>query len=1161
MANRVRTAFSSMPSTTEYTEHAEHFLLRNPRFRARQGCVVFLAAVFTVLGAKGEVPSSPPRRAVPLTWCSLGTSITWYNDHVSSAFTKGYQTRVMERIRFDGFVNRGVNAGRVASAIGQVVPAGLYTIEHGVNDWGGRTPPGTMDDYRNATGTGTFAGGYRQVVDAIRAANPKAVIVLCTPRKGYGFGDYLPARCDAQQPGGYFLKDYADLVRAIAAYEKFPLADFFATCGEQDELASLSIDVALHPNDAGYQRMADELVRVLLRRFPDAPVLADDDGELHGDALMLPVADDPSITPGSLHFAPYLRPEPRLVLKDVNLDDVEPAAAEMAGLWIPGSPYAATVHHIRRNARKQSLVCQFQVKPPDNCLRCVAVEFRQRGDDVTGKILWARYIMNGPEPGVDFDAPGFGGAPIATSAETYGYGIANVVFAHKGEAAVLAPPPPAAAPEVAAARAALLDGVETLDIPGGIPGPVVCIGPRAFPVATGLLGKGPERCPVVGAAFHGRGRVVYFGHPAFLDSGDGGEGNRRLVANAVRWLANGRPSPRIANLGRPSSAGFLASLGFPCKAPERAGAALRAADIVVCNDLAQVDAAALRAFVERGGGLLAAGLGWGWRYYQPEKNMAPLSTRFPDNLALAPMGLVMGGAYAHRLPGGVYRAAAESERGLTADDALLLAETDAYVQPALRRQAWRMLSTLAEALPHGAQPDAEARLDALLAAIHDVPSKDHPLREGPARAAAAARLARWQADPVRVWPADPAHAAYPGAVKPGWTPVERTVAIDGAIPRWHSTGLFAPAGAPLTVELSAGAEALGLKLRIGTSNDSLLDVADGWRRAPVVSIDIPLTRRKTILASPLGGLVYVVVPDAGLPGRRVAARISGAIEAPRFRLGRDTAADFARQCADTHAPQGEIEGGSFVVTCETAQLRRVDDPEWIAAFWDRVLEADRVLADLPPRRSPERICSDVQLIAGWLHNGYPLMYHIDSVAGGGLDWAVDKAALEKGDAWGPFHEIGHNHQSGDWTPDGFGEVTVNIFSAYAIAEVCGRDFRADGFPVSRAEQAKRVGKFKADGVSYDHLKADVFLAVEPYLRVAETYGWDVYRKTFAAYHAPGFAKPNGDAEKWGVFTTQLSDAAGADLAAVFAAWGVPVPEAVLADCAARHPAAPESLRP
>ena len=29
-------------------------------------------------------------------WLSLGTSISWYNNNVSSAFTKGYQTRVLE---------------------------------------------------------------------------------------------------------------------------------------------------------------------------------------------------------------------------------------------------------------------------------------------------------------------------------------------------------------------------------------------------------------------------------------------------------------------------------------------------------------------------------------------------------------------------------------------------------------------------------------------------------------------------------------------------------------------------------------------------------------------------------------------------------------------------------------------------------------------------------------------------------------------------------------------------------------------------------------------------------------------------------------------------------------------------------------------------------
>ena len=1100
----------------------------------------------------------PPRRAVPLTWCALGTSITWYNDHVSSAFTKGYETRVMERIRFDGFANRGVNGGCVASAIKQVIPAGLYTVEHGINDWGNRVPPGTMDDYENDTGTGTFAGGYRKVIDAIRAANPEAVVILCTPRKGYGFGGFLPDRCDAQQPKGYFLKDYADLVRAIAAKEHYPLTDFFATCGEQDELASLSIDVALHPNDAGYQRMADELVRVLLQRFPNAPVLADDDGELHGDAEMIPIPDDPWIQPGDLVRRAFLSTSARLAFKGVNLDEVEPVVAEMAGGWIPGSPYEASVHHIRRNAKKKTLVCQFQTRPPDGCLRCVAVEFRQHGADITAKILWARYILNGPEPGVDFDAPGFGNAPIAMWPDSVGYGIPVVVFAKRGERLTLPPEPTAAARQAATA---LLEGVDSIDIPGGIPGPIVCIGPNAFPLVQARIGAGDrQRCAIAAAAIHGWGRVVYLGHPGFLDAGD--DATRRLVANAVRWLAKDKSVPRLANLGHPPVGEVARSLGFDCiDAP----ASLDGFDVVLCNNISDDKVATLASFVERGGGLLAAGLGWGWRYYRPEKEMASLSTQFPDNQLLAPMGLVMGGGYAVRFPDGRFPVITEPVRGVSGDDALTLAATKDYIPLSLRQQAHQTLQTLVEALPRSAQPGFTVRLDKLLDAAGKAtpPSSKNPVKDGLARIALVSGLERWQSDLARVWPADPAHTAYPGAAKPGWEKalVTRSVSVDGTIPRWHSTGVFAPAGAPLTVTLPAGAESLGLRLRIGTSGDNLLRVADAWRRAPLVSAEIPLGKRETTLSSPFGGLVYIVVPDGGIAGWSGEVSLSGGIAAPWFRLGRDSAADFARQCADTHAPQGEIEGESFVITSETAQLRRVDDPAWIAAFWDRILAADLALADLPPRRSPERICSDVQLTTGWLHNGYPLMYHVGSAGKDALDWVVDKPALERGDAWGVFHEIGHNHQSGDWTPDGFGEVTVNLFTAYAVAEVCGADFRAEGFAVSTAEQTKRIEKFKVDGISYDHLKRDVFLALEPYLRIAETYGWDVYRKTFAAYHAPGFAKPKDDAEKWAVFATLLSDAAGADLAAVFAAWGVPVPEAIRADCAARHPAAPDSLLP
>jgi len=195
-------------------------------------------------------------------WMSLGTSITWYNDNVSSAFTKGYQTRVREVLPFKRFTNKGVNGGVLATAIPQVSHADYYTIEHGINDWGHSTPVGTIDDYINNTNNGTFAANYRLLIDAIYKANPKAMIVLCTPRKGYGFGTYLPSDCNLPL-NNIYLHEYADIVRQIADYESLPVADFYAYCGNQHNLHLLSIDKALHPNDNGYQLMADVLVKAM----------------------------------------------------------------------------------------------------------------------------------------------------------------------------------------------------------------------------------------------------------------------------------------------------------------------------------------------------------------------------------------------------------------------------------------------------------------------------------------------------------------------------------------------------------------------------------------------------------------------------------------------------------------------------------------------------------------------------------------------------------------------------------------------------------------------------------------------------------------------------------------------------------------------------------
>ena len=154
------------------------------------------------------------------------------------------------------------------SAYDAIVRADYYTIEHGINDWGHCTPVGSFeDDYIGQKNKNTFAYEYRRLIDRIFKVNRNAKVVLCTPRKAYGFGDYLPAHWydPMVAPDGtkIYLKEYADLIRQIAEYEGMPVADWFAECGGQNDLSVQSIDVALHPNDVGYQRMANVLIQAL----------------------------------------------------------------------------------------------------------------------------------------------------------------------------------------------------------------------------------------------------------------------------------------------------------------------------------------------------------------------------------------------------------------------------------------------------------------------------------------------------------------------------------------------------------------------------------------------------------------------------------------------------------------------------------------------------------------------------------------------------------------------------------------------------------------------------------------------------------------------------------------------------------------------------------
>jgi hypothetical protein len=488
--------------------------------------------------------------------------------------------------------------------------------------------------------------------------------------------------------------------------------------------------------------------------------------------------------------------------------------------------------------------------------------------------------------------------------------------------------------------------------------------------------------------------------------------------------------------------------------------------------------------------------------------------------------------------------------GTYADEAFEIALDRRKRSKADIQRATSTLTTLITALPNGVRPELHKRLKDLSAApeASKMPSPSSPVgvEDICARIAIMTRKNAWLADPEKPVPAEKSAAVYPGAVKPGTPKTDKSLEIDLSVPRWHSTGIFAVAGEPLSVVIGEDVRKLGLKVRVGSTADDLSGCSE-WKRSPRVTCEVSLSKAKTTVYNPFGGLVYIVVPEGRNLSGIAKVRVSGGVMAPWYRLGVDTKESFAEQCRTTGAPYGEVQGRDFVVTAQTGCLAKVDDSEWIAAYWDKVLASAQDLAQWENRRYPERMCSDVQLTVGFMHSGYPLMTHIND---SGLDWAIDRERLEKGEAWGCYHEIGHNHQNWDWTPDGTVEVTVNLFTTYAIETVAGADIREDRFHSGRRPMESCVKRWVADGKSFDVWKRDPFLALEMYLRIKEAYGWDVFKKTFSRYRKRGFARPRNDYEKWQVFAKEMSKSAGVNLADVLAAWSIPLSRETLAACSA-----------
>ncbi len=690
-------------------------------------------------------------------------------------------------------------------------------------------------------------------------------------------------------------------------------------------------------------------------------------------------------------------------------------------------------------------------------------------------------------------------------------------------------------------RDVLTRGVTALVAPQALVG-VLSVSGNAFVIATGTQSKG--QVPVFAATRVERGRVIAGAHEAFFSSlAMQNPSNGRFFGNALAWVGGkgGLDGLRVGLLGYGFLEGPLRQAGaVPTTLSSQSLETIADQLDVVCTTPGALDnnpsgQIALMRFVKKGRGLVIAGPAWGWLQLNPRLD---LLADHPGNRMLFPYGICFADGTAHQefLPerSGAVLFNADAALGALKGGGLSVADRTTAV--------YTLERALALTPPTSGGLTAEVIKGAASEPGNGIPTAQTPVTvETPF-----SRLKAWidmrtmrTLTPKEV-KAHPSASAFPGVVTNSKR-INQAVTIDTSVPEWHGTGLYAAPGEVVLVEIPEGATSGGLFVRVGPHTDTLWQL-DKWTRFPSISITKPLSQEQTQIASAFGGTIYIDVPN-GCRLDKVQVTINHAVPAARYVRGKTSAAQWKSQLGTSAAPWAELEGNLVSISVPLSSAKKIVDPAALMAFWDEMMKNCYAFYAAPVRPRPERYCPDIEISAGYMHSGYPVMTHLD-VADTFCDLATLKA---KGHTWGFYHEMGHNFQQNAWTWEGTGEVTNNFFSLYGSEKLNGVTPAnyGEAHPAMAPKAVReRLVKYLADGAHYDKWRSDPFLALSMYAQLREQFGWEPFTRLFEEYRTlrPS-EQPKSDIEKRDRWMVRFSKLVRKNLGPFFTAWGVPTTEA------------------
>ncbi|XP_063301795.1 TRPM8 channel-associated factor homolog [Pelobates fuscus] len=664
----------------------------------------------------------------------------------------------------------------------------------------------------------------------------------------------------------------------------------------------------------------------------------------------------------------------------------------------------------------------------------------------------------------------------------------------------------------------LLKDVALLDISGSsTPSQLLLHGPLTFPV-----GLNDEKKCFLAAAIYGRGRIVVGAHETLFTKPE----LKTVILNSILWLGSGRKQKIGVNKAVEGFTELLMQEGFDSSTSSLEPGL----SVYCCDSYSDSEAESIKRFVAEGGGLLIAGQSWYWSYKNPEKHVV---CQYPGNKILNTFGIsILGksitkGAYKPADPAAVTnyyhfpRAFSELLKNL---------QDGVEIQPPLsswltniREDVSNFMRLPASPLTYSIQQECVCLVKRC--GIPNV-SQDCPVKNN-SKDALILSLAH---DVCCFNQNSQSINNFPFKEKPSVT-----VEIDGTNPgedAWRSTGLYLPPGKTAALVFPESVVGKHLQVQVGCQSDDLSSV-ESLCRAPVVVNQTSVHGEKVLISYVWGGLIYIIVPKNSHLGT-ISVMIYGAEPAPIYIKGKTSVSSWVENLRTLPAPWAELVTENIILTVPSSAIRSLDDPEELLTLWDTFMEAVAELAAIPKKfLRPERIVTDVQISAGWMHAGYPIMCHFASTPD-----LVDIQHIKKIGFWGPIHELGHNQQKWYWEfPSHTTEATCNLWSVYVhenVLKIPRNIAHGSLQPETRKSAIETYLKSEAKLENWS-----VWTALETYLQLQEGFGWEPFKRLFAEYQTmSGISNNNKD--KMNLWAVKFSEAVNRNLVPFFKAWGWPI---------------------